>query len=104
MAHDPSVKYSEEVTAAQLEELTARLSFSVRGGMDQIQWTCPRCKAQLRQSFSRDDPIYTFDVETVDVPKDQGVLDLICKCGFQHEGGEGKSGCGFAAHLPVKPS
>ena len=101
MAHDATVTYSEEVTQAQLEEVSRNATFSLRGGLDHLQWTCPRCKAEFDQSFSRKDPIYSFDIETVDAPKDRGVIDLVCKCGVAHDGGDDKSGCGFAANLPV---
>jgi hypothetical protein len=94
MAHNAGVPYSEDVTAEDLNGLN--VAFSVKDGLDHAKWTCPRCGASFDQSFSRNDPVYKFDVDTVDSPRGQGVLDI------EHEGGEGKVGCGFAAQLPVK--
>ena len=101
MPHNPDVKYAEEATPEQLDALVAGLKFSVTDGRDRVTWTCPRCDADLSRSFSRDDPVFQFDIETVEAPRDQGVLDFVCDCGFEHEGGSGKPGCGFAANVPV---
>jgi hypothetical protein len=100
MPHNAGVPYSEDVTAEDLNQLN--VSFSVKDGLDHAKWTCPRCGASFDQSFSRNDPVYKFDVDNIDSPRGQGLLDLVCRCGIKHEGGEGKPGCGFAAQLPVK--
>jgi hypothetical protein len=102
MAHDAAVEYAENVTQDQLAALQQSVNFSLEDGVDHVRWSCPRCHAEFDQSFHRDDPVYGFDVDTVDIPKDQGLLDLVCKCGVKHPGGESKPGCGFAAHVPVK--
>lgn len=100
MPHDPSVNYSSDVTDDELARL--QVTFSVTGGLDHAHWACPRCRAAFDQSFSRDQPVFKFDVDTVDAPGNQGLLDLVCHCGFKHQGGSDAGGCGFAAVLPVE--
>src|SRR5215208_5269572 len=102
MAHTDGIKYSEVATPDELALAKDSARFSVVAGFDRVDWTCPRCKAELASTFRRNDPIYKFDIETVDAPGKQGVLSLTCECGVKHDGGDGKPGCGFAALLPVK--
>jgi hypothetical protein len=102
--HDATVKYSEEVTEDQLGKLSESMAFSIEDGRDHVHWACPRCHAEFDQSFDRDQPVYGFDVETLDIPEEEGVIELLCECGVKHEGGDGKPGCGFAARQAVRPS
>lgn len=100
MSHDPSVAYAEEATDAELGKL--QVAFSVEGdGLDIAEWECPRCGARFRQSFRRDSLIYKVGYQTVEPSRERGWLDLLCRCGVKHPGGEAKPGCGFGARFPV---
>jgi hypothetical protein len=82
--------------------LPTLVSFGTRDDQDLVTWTCPRCDASQEMTFSRDRPVYAFDVATKSLPEDQGLLDFMCDCGHKHDGGGDKTGCGFAARMPVK--